>query len=446
MFLAPLRGMSDEIRSYPVPDNESQRLSALRRYNVLDTPPEAAFDRLTAIAAAVLKVPIAQVTLVDQDRQWFKASHGRDRGETPRALSFCAHAILQNEVLAIPDATADSRFKSNALVTGDPFIRAYAGAPITTPDGFNLGTVCAIDTERRAFTAEQCGTLQRLAAVAADELELRHVGMELRESLARLRKTEAQRDDLTHMIIHDLRSPLTCVKGYVDVLALTATGKLNEDERNCVMEAQAGATRLNDLITTLLDVSRLEGGEMPLTIGTHDLCAIARDAGAQFASTLDGRSLTYEFPQSGVICQCDREVIRRVLENLLANAVKFTKSSGAISVRVKCDPDNAEISVTDDGNGIPESEHERIFEKFGQTDDGANHRHSTGLGLTFCKLAVERHGGAIAVQSEIGKGTTFSFRLPTGVSAGSHVSEQPSARSFSCSLPLVHQELVGAGI
>jgi two-component system, sensor histidine kinase len=406
--------MSDEIRPYPIATNESQRLQALHRYSVLDTPSEAAFDRLTALAASLLNVPVAQVTLIDDDRQWFKASYGLPRGETPRVLSFCSHAILESEVFEVGDATSDARFKKNALVTGEPFIRAYVGAPITTRDGFKLGTVCAIDTKPRIFTAEQRDALQHLAAMAADELELRRVGMELRDSLARLRKTEAQRDDLAHMIIHDLRSPLSCVKGYVDVLALTATAKLDDDERKCVMEAQAGATRLNQLITTLLDVSRLEGGEMPLTVGPHDLCAIARDAGAQFASMLEKRSLTYDFPPSGVICQCDRDLIRRVLENLLANAVKFTKSDGTITLRVQYDAANVEISVRDDGEGIPALEQDRIFEKFGQTSNGANHRHSSGLGLTFCKLAIERHGGMIAVKSQVGKGTIFLFRLPTG--------------------------------
>jgi len=109
---------------------------------------------------------------------------------------------------------------------------------------------------------------------------------------------------------------------------------------------------------------------------------------------------------------CDADVIRRILENLISNAVKFAKSDGTIRVKVQCNAADVTISVSDDGQGIPPDQHEHIFEKFGQTESGVEHRHSTGLGLTFCRLAVEAHEGKIGVQSELGKGSTFQFSLP----------------------------------
>ncbi len=231
---------------------------------------------------------------------------------------------------------------------------------------------------------------------------------------AGLRSTLEQRDDLTHMIIHDLRSPLTVVKGYVDALAHMASGKLTTDEAKCVSEAQRGADDLRDMITTLLDVGRLEAGEMPLRLQRHDLGQIAAKATARFRPVLQERTLTCETAIESATASCDADVIRRVLENLISNAIKFTKSDGIIIVGVEGDDANIAISVSDNGEGIPPEQHARIFEKFGQTSSGSERRHSTGIGLAFCRLAVEGHGGKIGVESKPGEGSRFWFTLPIG--------------------------------
>src|SRR5919199_3380376 len=157
-----------------LPHNEPERLRALRRYGILDTPPESAFDRITGLAARLFDVPIVLVTLVDEGRQWFKSCYGLDLRQTEREVSFCAHALLADEVLVVPDATRDPRFADNPLVLGPPDIRFYAGAPLKTPDGFTLGTLCIIDTAPRdGLDAGQAATLVDLAALVMDELELR---------------------------------------------------------------------------------------------------------------------------------------------------------------------------------------------------------------------------------------------------------------------------------
>lgn len=155
----------------PLPANEEERLRALRRYGILDTPPEAAFDRITRLAAHVLGVPVTHITLIDRNRQWFKSSYGANPQETDRESAFCAHAILDSAVMVVEDARADPRFADNRFVTGESGIRFYAGAPIADEDGFNLGTLCAIDTQPRSFTAEQKTILTDLAAMVVDELE-----------------------------------------------------------------------------------------------------------------------------------------------------------------------------------------------------------------------------------------------------------------------------------
>jgi signal transduction histidine kinase len=227
---------------------------------------------------------------------------------------------------------------------------------------------------------------------------------------AKLRSTLKSREDLTHMIVHDLRSPLTAVTGYMEVLA--ETGKLSSTEAKFVAEAQRGANDLRDMISTLLDVGRFEAGEMPLRLQTHDVTEIARKATSRFSPVLKNRRLHCDLPADPVWMTCDADVIRRVLENLISNAVKFTASDGKIDVTVKRNAADVTISVNDNGHGIPLDEQRKIFEKFGQTEAGQEHRHSTGLGLTFCRLAVEAHRGKIGVQSEAEKGSTFWFTLP----------------------------------
>jgi len=152
------------------PANEAVRIQALHGLNVLDSAPEERFDRLTRLAKRLFNVPIALVTLVDKDRQWFKSCVGLDVNETPRDVSFCGHAILQDELLLVPDAKQDKRFHDNPLVTGEPKIRFYAGYPLTVPNGNKMGTLCLIDTKPRELDDEERALLRDLAGMAEQEL------------------------------------------------------------------------------------------------------------------------------------------------------------------------------------------------------------------------------------------------------------------------------------
>ncbi len=154
-------------------DDEPGRLLALQRYAIIDSGTDPQFDKIVALVRDVLDVPIATVSLIDRDRQWFKAKVGIDGVETDRRSAFCDHTIRAREVMIVEDATLDPRFAENMLVTGAPHIRAYAGAPLMTPDGYNLGALCAIDRKPRSFTASQLGVLQRFSALVVEEIELR---------------------------------------------------------------------------------------------------------------------------------------------------------------------------------------------------------------------------------------------------------------------------------
>lgn len=181
----------------PLPLDEDRRLQTLHSYHILDTPPELAFERITTLAARIFDVPIALVSLIDADRQWLKSCFGMDVYQTGRDQSFCAYAILSDEVMVVPDVALDGRFTYYPSVTGPPYIKSYAGAPLKAPDGQNLGTICVIDTLPREFSADQLEMLEDLAGMVMDELELRRVARDLRESEAALRESLRKNRQLT---------------------------------------------------------------------------------------------------------------------------------------------------------------------------------------------------------------------------------------------------------
>jgi GAF domain-containing protein len=184
----------------PIPQNEKKRLKILWQYEVLDTVPEEVFDDLTELAARICEAPIALISLVDEKRQWFKSKVGTPVKETSRDVSFCAHAITQTDLFIVPDATQDKRFARNPLVTSDPQIRFYAGAPLITPDGHALGTLCVIDKVPRDLRPEQQQALRILARHVVSQLELRRRTKQLgdvRAETARLKDgLEQARADL----------------------------------------------------------------------------------------------------------------------------------------------------------------------------------------------------------------------------------------------------------
>lgn len=171
----------------PLPSNEAARIAALQRYRVLDTPAEQAFDDFALLASTICQTPIALISLVDTHRQWFKARHGLDATETPREHAFCAHTILGEVVMVVEDATRDERFAANPLVTSDPHIRFYAGAPLIDREGNAMGSVCVVDRQARRLSSEQNQALQALARQAMAHLELRRTSSELATTLAELK-------------------------------------------------------------------------------------------------------------------------------------------------------------------------------------------------------------------------------------------------------------------
>ncbi len=178
-----------------LPANEDARLRSLKNLRILDTPPEDRFDQIVALAARVFDVPISYISMVDMNRQWFKSKHGIDVAETPRDISFCGHAILQNDPLIVPDLASDQRFSSSPLVTGVPFARFYAGMPVAVESGVNVGTLCVLDTKPRSLSDGQVRILRDMGQLVEQQLGLFDT-IELQQESIRLKEQliESQRD------------------------------------------------------------------------------------------------------------------------------------------------------------------------------------------------------------------------------------------------------------
>jgi anti-sigma regulatory factor (Ser/Thr protein kinase) len=203
--------------------DESARLSDLRSYKILDTDPEKAFDDLTLLASYICNTPIALITLIDADRQWFKSRVGVSITQTPREVAFCARAIEQSGLFIVPDAAKDERFKTNPFVVSEPKIRFYAGAPLRSPSGHALGTLCVIDRVPRELTPEQQDGLYALSRQVQGQLELRRNLMELRSALAERDKAEQERDKS----MEELRQKLGQVQRLSGLIPACATCKLD---------------------------------------------------------------------------------------------------------------------------------------------------------------------------------------------------------------------------
>lgn len=425
--------------------DEELRLSALKRYEILDTPPEAAFDRLARLASLALGTPIALVSLIDRDRQWFKARVGLDVCETPRDQAFCTHAIRdKREPLVVLDAARDERFRDNPLVTGRPGIRFYVGAPIVTRDGHALGTVCAIDHEPREHVAPgDLETLQTLAAIAADELELRFA-LQAAEKEIRLRETAQAETLVAEQAKAKAESEMLRLRGSETLsrvaggvahefnnlfagLLLSAemleqdpavTEQMRADLRGIVKGVERGARLTSSLVSysrmqllrqasvdirdslmtaaEILIVSRAR--DMDVTVdAADDLWLVLADPSKLLAALVDLAVNAWEATRPGFAH------VRFAARNVQVTDADAARMEGARA------GDFVRVDVRDSGRGMSAEVLRHAVEPFFTTKRVGD---GPGLGLSIVHGFAHQSGGFMHIDSREGEGTVVSLYLP----------------------------------
>ncbi|MVM29112.1 GAF domain-containing protein [Spirosoma sp. HMF4905] len=417
---------------------------------------------MTHLASQICQTPISLISLVDDKRQWFKSNHGLDVRETPREFSFCAHAIINpQETLIVPDSRLDERFAENPLVTGEPHVIFYAGAPLVDADGFPLGSLCVIDDKPKQLSQLQLTALQTLAKQVVNLLTLRKSNSALQLSEQRYRtlvdeleqqvqsRTQAltvANDQLSQanellsrsngnlqafasIASHDLQEPLRKIQSFSHILQSQYADQLGEG-RTYLERMESAASRMSVLIRDLLSYSRISAIQDRRS--WVSLSAILQTVVTDLELVIaESRAIVQVEPLPDVLG--DSIQLGQLFQNLLSNALKFSRNDRTgrsivpfirISVHtllVKDLPSSVKptfsaptyyrIDVTDNGIGFEQKHADRIFQVF-QRLHGKNEFAGTGIGLAICDKVVAHHGGAITASSRPGQGATFSVYLP----------------------------------
>lgn len=369
------------------PDNaEVRRLAAVRRYDILDTPPDGMFDRITAIAARLFSVPISIISLVDEDRIWFKSRHGLDVEEIGRDPGLCASAILQADPWILNDARADPRSLANPLVAGDFGLRFYVGIPLRTGDGFNLGTLCVIDHEPRAVTEEQIANLRDLASTVMDQMELRLSALQTVSKLSQaLRRSELMAKEIDHRVMNSLQLVSS-------MLLLQNRGIEDTEVKN---QLGIAASRIAAIARAHQHIFLGESVETAdIAEYLQRLCAdLSRVLSSEVHSNIIVDAIRVELPTVQV------GPLGLILNELVTNAVKHGNGQVVVAFKRVRSGDYC-LSVSDEGAGLA------------QDFDPAKSR---GLGMKVVRSLAGQLGGQLSVKyAEGAKGTTFSVLFPDG--------------------------------
>jgi len=285
------------------------------------------------------------------------------------------------------------------------FISAF-NETIDKVKAFDVG---GVDYVTKPFQIEEVKSRVRT------HLRLRRMQLQLQQSFEKLRELEKVRDSLVHMIVHDMSGPLAIIRNYLEL----TESSLEQDKDRTIISRYVGNSisavdRLSEMVRNLLDISRMEEGRMPMNVRFCDLPSLVREVIDQYEPLFRSQNIRAISPETPMAGFCDYELVRRVVENLVRNALKYIEKDGELKVVVTPQGKELRISITDTGPGIAAEYQEKIFEKFGRGKVlPGGRQHSAGLGLTFCKLAVEAHGGRIGVESDGAHGSTFWFTLPT---------------------------------
>lgn len=402
----------------PLPPDELQRLETLLSYGVMDTPAEQDFDDLVRLASQICEAPISLITLLDSERQWFKARVGLPVPQVPRDQAFCGYAIHHDEIMVVQDATQDDRFRENPLVLEDPQIRFYAGMPLITPEGHKLGTLCVIDRQPRELTEAQYFALRTLGRQVSAQLELRRKVKAYRDTLAEVERQRRRLEELNHLhdrllsvMAHDLRSPLANLSGYLEILREDLTAAEADPSFLKTMHQQVlDSTELLDQMMHWASIRLLNE---QYVLSEVNLAQLVEEEARRLANAmqLKGNTFANAVP-SDLTIRVEAHAFRFVMRNLMLNANKFTQN-GQINVRCEVGQRTCQVAVIDTGIGMSQVEAQRLLRhERSRSRRGTQGEPGFGLGLILCQDFVKDLGGRLEIDSQIDQGSKFSFTLP----------------------------------
>ena len=371
---------------------------------MLDTEPEQPYDDITSIAANICEVPIALISLVDENRQWFKSKVGIDACETSRDVAFCAHALLQPEsLMVIPNAAEDPRFSGNPLVTGPPHIRFYAGAPLLSENHQPIGTLCVIDTEPRQLSELQMNSLMALSRQVMTQ-------MQLEKNIKELEFANHELETFAYVASHDLKEPLRTLSSYISLLRKNYKGQIDSDTEDYFSYMTKGVNKLKQLIDDLLSYSRVNTHSSDLK--DVDIQNIVDQVLLEYTDLIQRTDAVVNCPKDLPTEKTDRALLTQVFRNLIGNALKYHKNNRP-EIGITCVAEGHEwhFSIRDNGIGIDPKYHQQIFEMFKRLHTYEEFS-GTGIGLAVCKKIVERLHGRLWVESVEGEGSVFHFTVP----------------------------------
>ncbi|WEK17610.1 MAG: GAF domain-containing sensor histidine kinase [Candidatus Pedobacter colombiensis] len=382
---------------------EEERIKALYRYDILDTPPDSTFDKLTKLAAKLIKVPVAVISFVDEHRVWFKSKYGLDVQQMDREEGLCATVVSADDFYLVENAATDPRTLSHKLVTGSFGLRFYAGYQLKTKEGFNLGSFCIIDKVPRTISDDEQEILRDLRDIVMDQIELKFAS----------RLSLTQHNQLLNTTAHDLKNPLTTIPVRADLIKLKKHDPVVVD----AMCDQIKIASLNmvSIIDELLQSGSMEAGEMRLLLIKLNVSYLVSNVVAMNQPLAERKGQTIHFtPEMDIYINADEGKLNEVVDNLINNAIKYAPLNTNIYVRVSTSNSRAVIEIEDEGPGLTADDKRRLFQRFTRLSaQPTAGEHSTGLGLSIVKVLVEAHGGWIFAESGgEHKGAKFTVQLP----------------------------------
>lgn len=384
--------------------NEAKRVAALQSYQIMDSGEDHDFDALTALASVICQIPIALITFIDEDRQWFKSHHGTGFTENKREWSFCTHAISgQEEIMIVPDATLDERFADNPMVTGPTKVVFYAGVSLVNEQGFALGTLCVLDQQSHVLSAEQILALKTLAKQVVDKVELRR-------KIAQLEVANKAKEEFLGIVSHELKTPITTLKANLQLMDRIKDRPGSDLLPRLIESSTRSMTRINTLLDDLLNMHSYNQEHLRLEKSTFNIAGMLGLCCNHIR--LDGKHELIVEGDLELSIHADEHRIDQVVINFVNNAVKYAPESKEIYLIVSKEAGFAKIAVRDSGPGISAEQVPHLFDRYWRADYSSAKYTGLGLGLYICSEIVTRHQGRIGVESTPGKGSTFWFTIP----------------------------------